>query len=147
MDPAKVRVGSKGLLLEISRHIEQQGSSLQTPPVVLGAFQDASRFTPATALRYRDLSARCPLVVALGVGMGPAPVPGVRGARLAPDDPLRGEWTVVVVGVHYTGALIAQDLGDSGPDLERRYRFIVTHDHDTVLRAARILVRRVDAVA
>ncbi len=31
-------------------------------------------------------------------------------------------------------------------DLERRYLLPVTHDHDTVLRAARILVRRLEAV-
>ena len=69
LDPRRVRIGTKGLLLSISRHIEQQGLSLETPPLVLAAFQSASRFTPATAARYRDLAERCPLVVALAAGM------------------------------------------------------------------------------
>ncbi len=144
LDPRRVRIGSKGLLLSISQHIEQQGSTLETPPLVLAAFQDATRFTPATARRYTHLGARCPLVVALGAGMTPTPATGVRGAGLDARDPLRGEWTVVIVGTHYTGALIAKDLGDTGPDLERRYMFALTHDHDTVLTAARILLGRID---
>jgi EAL domain-containing protein (putative c-di-GMP-specific phosphodiesterase class I) len=143
LDPRRVRIGTKGLLLSISRHIEQQGATLEIPPFVLGAFQDATRFTPATARRYRHLAGRCPLVVALGVGMGTNPAPGVRGASLAVGDQLRREWTVAIVGAHYTGALIAKDLGDSGPDLDRRYLFALTHDHDTVLTAARMLLGRV----
>ena len=146
LDPRRVRVGTKGLLLSISRHIEQQGSTLETPPLVLAAFQEAARFTPATAQRYIELAKRCPLVVALGAGMTFNPVPGVRGTDLVARDELRGEWTVVVVGTHYSGALIAKDLGDSGPDLQRRYLFALTHDHATVVSAARILLGRIDAL-
>ena len=50
---------------------------------------------------------------------------------------------MVVVGPHYTGALIAKDLGDSGPDLERRFLFALTQDSETVLSAARILLGRI----
>jgi EAL domain-containing protein (putative c-di-GMP-specific phosphodiesterase class I) len=146
LDPRRVRIGSKGLLLSISRHIEQQGSGLETPPLVLAAFQDAARFTLATARRYTDLAARCPLVVALGAGMTSNPAPGVRGTDLAPRDQLRGEWTIVIVGTHYSGALIAKDLGDSGPDLQRRYLFALTHDHQTVMSAARMLLGRINAL-
>jgi len=143
LDPRRIRTGTKGMLLAISRHIEQQGATLETPPLVLAGFQDASRFTAGAARRYAELSVRCPLVVALGAGMPAEPVPGVRGADLGAHDQLRGEWTVVVVGPHYTGALIAKDLGDSGPDLERRFLFALTHDSETVLSAARILLGRI----
>ena len=146
LDPRRVRIGTKGLLLSISRHIEQQGLSLETPPLVLAAFQSAGRFTPATAARYRDLAERCPLVLALGAGLGTNPARGVRGANLSPRDPLRGEWTVIIVGAHYSGGLIAKDLGDTGPDLGRRYLFALTHDHDTVLAAATALLGRIEPV-
>jgi hypothetical protein len=147
LDPTKVRKGTKGMLLALSRHIEQQGRTLQTPPVVLAAFQDSARFTKATASRYRVLAQRCPLVVALGAGMPSSPAPRVRGADLALGDGLRGEWTVVIVGAHYTGALIARDLGDKGPDLERRFEFVLTHDHQTVVSAARLLLGRIDPIS
>jgi EAL domain-containing protein (putative c-di-GMP-specific phosphodiesterase class I) len=145
VDTSKTRIGKKGLLLAISRHLESQGLYLETPPVVVSAFQSAERFTPDTAKRYSRLAERCPLVAALGVGLGQEPAPGVRGVELSPDDPVRGEWVVAVVGTHYLGALIAKDLGDdeSFTDRVRRYSFIVTHDHETVLAAARSLLGRV----
>lgn len=142
---APLREAEKGLLLAMSHHLEHQGLGLETPPLVLSAFQDAAQFTPATVRRYTEMAARCPLVVALGAGLPAAPAPGVRGADLAADDRLRGEWTVVVVGPHYTGALIAKDLGDRGPELRRRFRFLLTHDPAIVLPAARLLLERVSA--
>jgi EAL domain-containing protein (putative c-di-GMP-specific phosphodiesterase class I) len=147
LDPSTLRTGPKGLLLGISRHIENQGLALEAPPVVLGAFQDARYFTPQTAGRFALLAERCPLVAALGVELPEEPVAGVRGATLGDDDVLRGEWVVVYVGTHYAGALIAKDLGDSGPDRDRRFSFALTHDHETVLAAARSLLQRVIATS
>jgi EAL domain-containing protein (putative c-di-GMP-specific phosphodiesterase class I) len=143
VDPAVVRIGPKGLLLNISHHLEDQGLALETPPVVVGAFQEAERFTPATAIRYSRLAERCPIVAALGTGLPAAPTPGVRGVGLLADDPLRGEWVVAIVGSHYKGALIAQDLGDRGPDQDRRFAFTLTHDPEAVVAAARSLLGRV----
>jgi DICT domain-containing protein len=71
------------------------------------------------------------------------PAPAVRGVDLDDDDPLVGEWTVAVVGAHYAAALIGRDMGDGGPDLDRRFEFTVTHDPRLVLTAARSLLRRV----
>jgi EAL domain-containing protein (putative c-di-GMP-specific phosphodiesterase class I) len=135
------RVGRKNLLLGMSRHIESLGDK-DGDLVVLAAFQTADRFTPATRRRYERLGRHCPLVGALGVGMPSAPAHGVRGADLAPDDDLAGEWTVVVVGPHYAGALIAKDCGDSGPEGDRRFEFVVTHERAVVLDAARSLMAR-----
>lgn len=140
-DPA-LRVGRKSLVLALSRHLEDQGLSLSVPPILMAAFQSVEQFPPAAARRYARIATRCPLVGALGGGLSSTPAPGVRGADLAPDDRLRAEWTVVVVGDHYTGALIARDLDDDATDLDRRFEFVVTHDRDTVLAAGRSLMRR-----
>ena len=75
--------------------------------------------------------------------MADEPAPGVRGAVLAPDDPLAGEWSVVVIGPHFAAALVAQDMGDAGPEPERRFRFALTYDRDLVLAAAAPLIERV----
>jgi len=145
--PSDLRTAPKGLLLDISHHIENQGLALETPPVILGAFQHARYFTPYTARRYARLADRCHLVAALGVDLPAEPVPGVRGASLRADDTLGREWVVVVIGTHYAGALIAQDMGDTGPDRDRRFAFSLTHDHETVLAAARSLLTRVIATS
>jgi hypothetical protein len=42
----------------------------------------------------------------------------------------------------FAAALAAKDLGDDGPDAERRYEVAVTHDRDLVIRAAEPLLRR-----
>jgi DICT domain-containing protein len=86
------------------------------------------------------------LVAALGVGMGAEPVPGVRGADLATDDILRHEWNLAVLGPHYAGALVARDLGDVGPDRDRRFEFVLTFDRELVIDVAAALVRRVSSV-
>jgi EAL domain-containing protein (putative c-di-GMP-specific phosphodiesterase class I) len=139
----QLRIGRKALLLDLSRHIENQGLHLRPAPVVLSAFQAAERFTPATATRYTALATRCALVGALGCGLGATLAPGVHGSELFSTDALLREWTVTVIGSHYAGALIARDLGDDGLDHDRRFQFIVTHDRELVLAAARSLMSRI----
>ena len=138
-----VRTASKGLLLPLSKHLERRALSDGEPPVVLSTFQNGTHFTPRSAGRYAALTRRSALVAALGVGIGPRPVGEVRGAQLEASDPLAGEWDVVVVGPHYAAALLARDHGDTGPDAERRFSFVLTHDRELVLQAARALMLRV----
>ena len=42
----------------------------------------------------------------------------------------------------FAAALVANDLGDDGPDDQRRYDVVVTHDRELVIRAAEPLLRR-----
>ncbi|GIJ45442.1 hypothetical protein Val02_23280 [Virgisporangium aliadipatigenens] len=138
---------TKELLMPMSRHLEALCGTGSQPPVLMACFQDARHFTPATAVRFARIAAHSPLVAALGVGLDDEPAPGVRGARLAPDDPLHGEWNVIVVGPHQAAALVARDVGDGGPDHERRFGFALTHDRTTVIEAARSLMRWVTPTA
>jgi DICT domain-containing protein len=140
------RVATKDLLLPMSHHLEHQALRAPEPPVLLAAFEDVRHFTAGTARRYRHLAEKCSFVGALGAGMSAEPVPGVpgvRGADLALDDILRGEWVVAVVGPHFAGALIARDLLDGGPDRQRRFLFTITYDRSQVIRAANSLLSRI----
>jgi DICT domain-containing protein len=59
---------------------------------------------------------------------------------------VRDEWDVVVLGPHFSGALLARDLGDLGdlgPDREREFEFVLTYDREVVVRAALALLSRV----
>jgi EAL domain-containing protein (putative c-di-GMP-specific phosphodiesterase class I) len=141
-DPTAVLRGDKGLLLSLSRQLEQEAFSLQGESVVLATFQDERFFTAAMRRRYERLAEDGALVGALGVGVPDQPGTGVRGASLSPDDPLRGEWDVVVVGPHFAGAFVARDLGDEGADFERRFEYFMTYDRDRVTDAARALLHR-----
>jgi diguanylate cyclase (GGDEF)-like protein/PAS domain S-box-containing protein len=143
--PARVplRRSPKSLLIELSKQLERQAMRLGDTCVVAATFQEARHFTPATTLRYQDLVSRVGFVCALGEGLPAEPIPGVRGTDLRADDPVRGEWDVVVLSPHFSAALLARDLQDGGPDLDRTFEFALTYDRDTVVRAARSLLGRV----
>ena len=138
-----VREAPKALLIELSKQLERQAMRLGETCVVASAFQEAKHLTPATRLRYRDLVERVGFVAALGEDLPDQPMPGLRGADLAAGDPVRGEWDIVVLSPHFSAALLARDLGDGGPDLDRRFAFALTYERDTVVRAARALLSRV----
>ena len=121
---------------------EHKGLDAAEPGVLLACFQEARHFSSGTRARFGRLAARAALTGALGVGMAAVPAPGVRGAPLGPGDPLRGEWDVIMVGPHFAAALVARDCGDDGPDADRRFDFVITHDRDLVIRAAQPLLDR-----
>ena len=138
-----VRRSHKDLLIEMSKHIEAQALHAGESTVVLATFQDARFFTPHTGERYRRLAQRAGFVGALGANMPAVPIPGVRGCVLGPGDPLIGEWDIAVVGPHYAAALVARDLGDTGPDRDRRFEFVVSHDRRLAIQIALALITRV----
>jgi EAL domain-containing protein (putative c-di-GMP-specific phosphodiesterase class I) len=140
------RRGSKRLLLALSRQIEAQAAGLGSLAVVLSNFQEASYFTPVTAARYSQMADASALVGALGVGLPESPVAGVRGAALDSADPLRGEWDVTVIGPHFAIAFVARELGDVGPDMERRFDFAITYARDLAIGAARAMMGRLAAL-
>ncbi|WP_380261185.1 diguanylate cyclase domain-containing protein [Kineococcus sp. GCM10028916] len=139
----ELRRSPKPLLIEVSKQLEREAMRLGDTCVVASTFQEARHFTPATRSRYLDLADRVGFVAAFGEDLPTVPVPGVRGATLAPEDPVRGEWDVVVLAPHFAVALLARDLGDQGPDTERMFEYALTYDRDTVIAAAHSLLSRV----
>ncbi|MGY1987545.1 EAL domain-containing protein [Blastococcus sp. SYSU DS0669] len=138
-----LRRSPKALLIELSKQLEREALRLGETCVVTATFQEARHFTPSTTQRYRDLVERTGFVSALGEGLPAEPLPGLRGTDLAGDDPVRGEWDVVVLAPHFSVALLARDLGTTGPDLQREFEYALTYDRDVAVRAARSLLGRV----
>jgi EAL domain-containing protein (putative c-di-GMP-specific phosphodiesterase class I) len=139
------RTSTKALLIEVSHHLERQAARQGSTCLVLSSFQEAANFTPGTRRRYRELAGEVGFVAAIGAGLGVEPVAGVRGADLEPDDPVRQEWDVVVIGPHFAAALLARDLNDQGRDRERTFEFVLTYDRKSVEAAAASLMSRVSA--
>ena len=139
------RVGVKVQLLATSIALESEAASRGEACVVVSTFQHARHFTPATARRYGRLAESAAFVAAIGEGLALEPAPGVRGTCLAADDALLGEWDIAVLGPHFAAALVAADLGDGGPDAERRFRFVLTFDRDLVSDVVAALMSRVIA--
>lgn len=139
------RRASKALLIEVSRHLERQAADQNELAVVLAAYEDAANLTPASRRRYRALAGTAAFVGVIGRGVDVEPEPRVRGADLMPDDPVNGEWDIVVVGPHFAAALVARDLEpDADPsDPTREFDYVLTHERPLVLEAARSLMARI----
>ncbi len=142
-DGVVLKQSSKRLLIELSKQLEREALRVGDTCIVASTFQHDRHFTPATTLRYRDLVERTGFVCALGEDLGDLLVPGLRTVSLAPGDPVLGEWDVVVLSPHFSTALLARDLGDSGPDMDRMFAYALTYERDTVVRAAHGLLSRV----
>lgn len=140
---AGLRRSTKPLLIELSKHLEREALRYGSTCLVVATFQFAQHFTRLTSARYAHLAAEVGFVAAVGAGMGPEPVQGVRGADLSPGDELVGEWDIVVLAPHFSAALLARDLGDNGPDRDRRFEFFLTYNRDIVCAAAEALMSRV----
>ncbi len=151
---SRVRVARKGLLLGIARHVEDRAFRM-VAPVVFAAVQDHTRLTSLTKARYEAMSRNSPLVATFGTGrsgrdgaaISPAGRVGMRWVELSRTDPMRLEWSVVVVGAQESFALLASDLGDDSPDLQRRFRYVLTYDRNTVTAAARSMAARISPPA
>lgn len=137
------RQARKDLLIEISKHLERQAVRAGEATAVLASFQSAEFFTSATRQRYRQIAQCAAFVGALGEGMPFTPMPGIRGGHLPPDDPIHPEWSIAVIGPHFASCLTARDLGDSGPDLQRRFEFVLSHNRELVIKVATALFSRI----
>ncbi|WP_309229660.1 MULTISPECIES: EAL domain-containing protein [unclassified Blastococcus] len=139
----RLRRSPKSLLVELSKQLEREAVGVGETCVVAATFQEARHVTPSTERRYAELAAATGFVCAVGEGLDAEPLPGIRGATLAPSDPVRDEWDVVVLGPHFAAALLARDLGSTGPDADRQFEYALTYDRATVVEAARALLSRI----
>ncbi|GIJ48518.1 hypothetical protein Val02_54040 [Virgisporangium aliadipatigenens] len=138
---------TKRMLMETTRYLESKVADPVEPPVLLACFQDAGNFTGGVRRRYTRLASGSPFVAVFGAGLDAAPAAKVRGADVAAGDPLHAEWNVIVVGPHFSAALVARDIGDTGAQDYRRFDYALTYDRPLVLAAARSLLGRLGPVA
>ena len=131
------------MLIGISNHLEREARALVGEVVVASVFQDAEFFNAETRRRYEHLAEDAALVCALGAGMPEAPGIAIRGAALAADDPMNGEWIVAVVGPHFAAALVARETPDPRHGDRQPFEHCLTYDRSLVIEATDQLLRRV----
>ena len=136
------RVGTtnKALMLAMSTHLERQAAAVGESCLVLATFQTAAAFARAAG-RYTALADGNAYVAVFGSGLSDHPARGVRGIDLEVGEPLSREWDVVVVGAHYAVVLTAR------PTTGTEWEYVLSHDRDLAVRAARVLMSRITRVA
>jgi len=131
------------VLAALASHLEQRAALDQDPPVVLVCLPRAQMFSGAP-LAYLQTLVRSASFLAAVVGEPPAhAIPDVRVIPLAENDPLRGEWSIILIGPHYSAMLTARKY--KGENDEFGYRLV--YDRPTVTRAARLVLQRVTNAA
>ena len=135
-----VRRAGKAQLLSVAAHLEEQAVAWSEGPVVLSTFQHGEELDVSTTDRYARLAGRGSFVAAMRSGQELDVVDGIRTSVLPDGHRLGEEWSVVVVGPHYAGALVARQVAS---DPAEGYDYVVTHARDLVIEAGRSLLRHV----
>ena len=112
-------------------------------PVILSTFQAAAELGGVTVSRYASLAEKGSLVIALACGIVSEPASGIVGAALPANHRLAEEWSVVVVGPHYAGALVGRERTNGPEDDDQRWDVAVTHGGNLVVAAGGALLREV----
>ena len=104
---------------------------------------DGPQASAEAVARLLDIPAPTPVVVDFQAAAAVVDAMGgitYRGGPLAPDDRLRGTWTVVALGPYLNAAFVARTDGDGPGD----YRFAVSYDRETVTECALMLMARME---
>lgn len=138
---ATPRRANRGLLVEVSRYLEERAEPSGDSAIVLATFQGASNITKLTRARYESLADHgCFLTVFASDG------PPCLSERIAvqpihPSDPLNQEWTVILLSSDFSAALSARELDPSQHETGD-YSFALTTDRELIAHAASALLTR-----
>ena len=132
--------GSRELADATAGLILRQARALGETAVVLAAFPDEQHLRPEEAAELRELAGSVAFVGALCAPPELADA-GVRTGRLAPDDPLRGTWTVTALGPGLAACFVARET-ESGT-----YELATSYDRDLVVESALLIMARLRPLA
>ena len=140
------QIAEKRMLTHIVDHLEDVAAHTGGCVMLVGLEHD-HYLPPERQQHYCDLARRNALTVVFADGAPPVQSPRFQVMSPGAASPLNHEWQLIVVSASYAGAFLARDLGDRGPDDDRRYEFIYTHDRDTVVTAAKAFLGELPTAA
>ena len=130
--------GSRVLAEATAGLIMRQALALGETAVVLAAFPDEQHLQPEQAAELVELAKSLAFVGVLGA---PSELPGVRTGQLAPDDSLRGTWTVTALGPGLAACFVACESEDGS------YQLATSYDRDLVVESALLIMARLRPLA
>jgi hypothetical protein len=128
--------GSRALAERTAGLIVSQAAALGETAVVLVAYPDEGHAGPEQVAELRALANRLAFVGVLGAPPGLEHGGGIRTGPLAPDDTLRGTWTVIALGAGLAACFVAQEAG------EGVYELATSYDRDLVVESALLIMAR-----
>jgi EAL domain-containing protein (putative c-di-GMP-specific phosphodiesterase class I) len=128
--------GSRKLAARTAELVARQALELGENVIVLGAFPDEGQITDGEAQMLRELADSVAFVGAIGAS-AELEATGVRTGPLAPEDPLRGTWTIAALGPNCNACFVAAERDDGDFD------FAISYDRDLVVESAMLMMARV----
>jgi EAL domain-containing protein (putative c-di-GMP-specific phosphodiesterase class I) len=133
-------VGSRELAEATAGLIMRQASALGETAVVLAAFPDEQHIRPEQIAELREIAGSLAFVGALCAPAELGEV-GIRTGPLAPDDALRGTWTVTALGPGLAACFVAREVEDG------TYELATSYDRDLVVESALLIMARLRPLA
>jgi DICT domain-containing protein len=133
-------VTERGVLERMSRYLEDQALR-EAPVAVLACLEGRTELGGAAFERYGRLASAAVFTALLGRGVTAGTVPaGARAVTLHASDDLAHEWDLLVIGPHFSAALVARRYRDGSAGPSEHFEYVVTHDRALVVAAARALL-------
>ena len=133
-------VGTRELAEATAQLIMRQALALGETAVVLTSFPDEDHVREEQAAELRRLAGSVAFVGALCAPPELAEA-GVRTGPLAPDDPLRGTWTVIALGPGLAACFVASESDDG------TFQLATSYDRDLVVESALLIMARLRPLA
>ena len=127
--------GSRELAERTAGLILRHAAALGETAVVLAAYPHEGHISASEALELRELAGRLAFVGALGAPAELAEA-GIRTGPLAPEDTLRGTWTVAALGPGLAACFVAREASDGV------YELATSYDRDLVVESALLIMAR-----
>lgn len=131
-------------LRHITTHLEDHAIEAHEAGVVLAGLQHARFFGTGQQQRYRLIAERNALTVVLGQDVGDVAEPRYRTASPLPGSSVQRDWLMIVLTPYFAAAFAARDCGDGGPEDERQFDYVYTHDPDLVITAGRAFLQELE---
>ncbi|GAB4048659.1 sensor domain-containing phosphodiesterase [Catellatospora paridis] len=133
---------TEDLLNALSTRMEAMAARAPESMVMLATFMHVKYLTETISARFAARAADGALTAVFARDMPPRPAAGVQGVALGDDDPLTGEWTVIIVDSYFAGGLFARRIQtpDHPPGCE--FEMILSYDRALVTEAAQSLMKR-----
>ncbi|GAA4283870.1 hypothetical protein GCM10022261_14010 [Brevibacterium daeguense] len=111
--------------------------------VAIGVFGEEQTLSDGALESFAALRDTAGFTALLSGGFEEPPIPGVRTGAVDASDPLRSQYSVMVIGPDWSGMVAADRRSDPGPDGRIQYDVFVTTERYTCVDAARGALTRV----
>lgn len=141
------RTAAESEISYVGAWLHEQAAATGNPGLALANFHDTQWVTDEDRKTLRHVVDSNTLTFISAGDVPTAVGANLRTHRRHAANPLSREWVVIVLQAHFAAAFAARNRGGWSTAREPRFDFVLTHDRDLVVTAARALLQGIDTGA